>query len=56
MKVKHGGVTHKVTISMGVALCPNHAAEVEDVILAADAALYNAKENGRDQVIVAQKG
>jgi diguanylate cyclase (GGDEF)-like protein len=55
MVVKHGGMGHKVTISMGVALCPDHSDEVENVILAADAALYEAKENGRDQVAVAKK-
>ncbi len=43
-----------VTLSLGVATFPEHGATGEAVVLAADAALYCAKQGGRDQVVVAQ--
>jgi diguanylate cyclase (GGDEF)-like protein/PAS domain S-box-containing protein len=43
-----------ITISAGVAIYPEHGGSGKDVIRAADAALYRAKEEGRDRVIVAQ--
>jgi diguanylate cyclase (GGDEF)-like protein/PAS domain S-box-containing protein len=43
-----------ITISIGVALYPVHGDLVEEVIYAADAALYRAKEEGRNRVVVAQ--
>jgi len=42
-----------ITISAGVAVFPEHGANGRDVIRAADAALYRAKEEGRDRVVVA---
>jgi diguanylate cyclase (GGDEF)-like protein/PAS domain S-box-containing protein len=42
-----------ITISAGVAVFPDHGATPKDIITAADAALYEAKRNGRDQVAVA---
>lgn len=48
-----------ITISIGIAMLPGKTAEAEESVLAgnlvasADAALYRAKENGRNQVIVA---
>jgi diguanylate cyclase (GGDEF)-like protein len=38
------------TISLGVAVFPDHGATGEEVIAAADAALYRAKQAGRDRV------
>jgi diguanylate cyclase (GGDEF)-like protein len=38
------------TISLGVAVFPNHGATAQEVIAAADAALYRAKQAGRDRV------
>ena len=43
-----------VTTSIGIALYPNHADNMEDTIKAADEALYVAKQNGRDRAEVAQ--
>ena len=43
----------KVTISVGVAALPEHGFEVSTILKTADSALYQAKTNGRDQVIVA---
>jgi diguanylate cyclase (GGDEF)-like protein len=39
-----------VTASLGVALCPAHATDAEDLLRAADHALYKAKGGGRNQV------
>ncbi|HCF28713.1 MAG TPA: GGDEF domain-containing protein, partial [Cyanobacteria bacterium UBA11049] len=42
-----------ITLSMGVASFPTHGVDPEAVIKAADEALYRAKNEGRDRVIVA---
>ena len=42
-----------VTISVGVASFPQHGMSPKELMAAADAALYNAKRSGRDQVSVA---
>jgi predicted signal transduction protein with EAL and GGDEF domain len=39
-----------VTISAGVASAPDNANDAERLMAAADAALYDAKRNGRDRV------
>ena len=45
----------RVTISGGVAVFPEHAADSSALLEAADRALYRAKERGRDKVLVAQR-
>ncbi len=40
-----------ITLSMGIAIYPDHGIELNDLIQVADAALYKAKEQGRDKVI-----
>ncbi len=42
-----------LTLSLGVACYPNHGLEGEAILKAADAALYRAKQEGRDRVIIA---
>jgi diguanylate cyclase (GGDEF)-like protein len=42
-----------VTVSIGVAEVPVHGTSPKDLIEAADAALYRAKREGRDRVMVA---
>jgi PleD family two-component response regulator len=42
-----------VTISVGVASFPQHAMSPKELMAAADAALYEAKRGGRDQVAIA---
>ncbi len=39
-----------VTSSMGISLYPDHALRIDDLIKGADAAMYQAKQGGRDQV------
>jgi diguanylate cyclase (GGDEF)-like protein len=43
-----------VTLSLGVAVFPDHGLTSEAVLHAADAALYRAKREGRDRVVVAE--
>ena len=42
-----------VTISLGVASCPKHAMSERAIYAAADAALYRAKEGGRNRAVIA---
>jgi diguanylate cyclase (GGDEF)-like protein len=51
LQVKYQGRFLKsTTISLGVAIFPDHGQTAEEVITAADAALYRAKQAGRDRV------
>jgi diguanylate cyclase (GGDEF)-like protein/PAS domain S-box-containing protein len=47
-----GQLLGTISISMGVALCPDHGSSISDVLRAADQALYCAKREGRDRVSV----
>ncbi len=44
----------KITLSLGVACFPTHGLDGEAVIKAADTALYRAKQEGRDRVVLAE--
>ena len=44
-----------ITISLGVSSYPQHGPSVTDLIDAADRALYQAKRQGRNQTVVAQR-
>ncbi len=46
----HGGIT----LSLGVAIYPQHGRTIETVLRAADAALYRAKQGGRNRVVAAE--
>ncbi len=50
LKISHGGKIYGVTISIGVAAFPEHGPSAQDALVAADAALYRAKADGRDRV------
>jgi diguanylate cyclase (GGDEF)-like protein len=43
-----------VTVSLGVAVFPEHTTNFEEIVQKADRALYQAKHNGRDRVEIAQ--
>jgi len=45
-----------ITVSLGIASYPEHGATVESLLAAADSALYRAKNEGRNQSVVAQAG
>ena len=48
-----GGALEAITLSLGLALFPVHGATGRAVVHAADEALYEAKHQGRDRVVVA---
>ncbi|HVT66895.1 MAG TPA: GGDEF domain-containing protein [Trebonia sp.] len=48
------GAVVSVTISIGVAVLGSHGTELNDLLDAADKALYRAKRHGRDQVCLAR--
>ncbi len=48
------GIEHKITVSIGVASLSQTTGEFDDLLHAADSAMYQAKENGKNQVIVYQ--
>jgi len=51
--VQHAGqALGNVTLSIGVSVFPDHGATLETLIDAADRALYRAKAEGRDRVVV----
>ena len=43
-----------ITLSLGVAAYPQHGRNMETVLRVADTALYRAKQEGRDRIIVAE--
>lgn len=43
-----------LTVSVGVAVCPAHATTLGTLLHAADAAMYAARQAGRNRVVVAQ--
>ena len=53
LRVQHAGLAlDGISISLGVAIYPEHGRTKEAVLHAADTALYRAKQQGRDQVVV----
>lgn len=54
LQISYNGLTlNALTASLGVASFPDHGPQDVDVFKAADAALYQAKAQGRNQVVVA---
>lgn len=51
-----GQALGSITVSAGVAGLPQHGVLPEELLQAADAALYRAKAEGRDRVVGAQRG
>ncbi len=55
IRLVHRGVhLHRVTISVGVSCYPLHGQNAEDLLRAADAALYRSKNNGRNRTTMAE--
>jgi len=50
-----GRLVGPITISIGIGIFPDHANNVETVLRVADAAMYRAKESGRNRVVVGDK-
>jgi diguanylate cyclase (GGDEF)-like protein len=54
LSIMHQGrLLRRATISLGVAAFPEHGSTVQILVQTADKALYQAKEEGRDRVVVA---
>jgi len=49
LSTKYGEIELRVTISIGVAVYPQHAKSLQEIIQFADAAMYAAKRAGRNQ-------
>jgi diguanylate cyclase (GGDEF)-like protein len=47
-----GRVVGPITVSVGIGIFPDHGDSAEAVLRAADAALYQAKQLGRNRVVV----
>jgi diguanylate cyclase (GGDEF)-like protein len=57
LAVQHRGQTvGAITVSVGIAVLPEHGIGPSDLIAAADRALYRAKETGRDRTVCADYG
>lgn len=55
LQVSHRGkVLEMITLSLGVAIFPEHGANEDDLLRAADNAMYQAKAAGRNRVVVAE--
>jgi diguanylate cyclase (GGDEF)-like protein len=55
MRVRiRGESLREITLSIGVAVYPQHAETLEEVLRAADRALYEAKHLGRNRAIPAE--
>jgi diguanylate cyclase (GGDEF)-like protein/PAS domain S-box-containing protein len=55
LQVLNGQPHLPVTISLGIAVYPEHGSTTNELIVAADKAMYRAKKRGRDRVITAQR-
>ncbi len=53
LKIPWSGAVLEITISIGVAFFPDHGDTLQQAVEAADAALYKAKQQGRNCVITA---
>ncbi len=53
LRINHRGITCQITISLGVSAFPESGPTIEAARNAADAALYQAKRQGRDRVVAA---
>jgi diguanylate cyclase (GGDEF)-like protein len=51
--LKEDNVNINLTVSVGVAICPDHARTREEIVAAADHAMYAAKRNAKNMVYVA---
>jgi diguanylate cyclase (GGDEF)-like protein/PAS domain S-box-containing protein len=53
LRIRHGQVIEQITVSLGVAVFPEHGESAKEALKSADRALYAAKAAGRDRVAVA---
>jgi diguanylate cyclase (GGDEF)-like protein len=51
-EIVHAGRFLRVTLSIGISMFPDHGTTAQTVLDAADAALYRAKQSGRNRVVM----
>ncbi len=51
----NGEIVYQLEASIGIACYPEHGHNYDQILQAADAALYKAKERGRNQVVLAEE-
>lgn len=56
IKTKTSPISNVVTVSLGLCLCAGDGVDVDDLITEADAALYKAKELGRNCMCIHSRG
>jgi len=49
----HGDRLASITLSMGIAVYPDHGTDVETILGVVDKALYRAKQEGRNRIVIA---
>lgn len=54
LEIETSGGNVSVTVSIGISSYPQYGPDANSVICAADAALYRAKSNGRNQVVISE--
>lgn len=54
LEIGTSGENVSVTVSIGISSYPQYGQDADAVICAADAALYQAKSNGRNQVVISE--
>jgi diguanylate cyclase (GGDEF)-like protein/PAS domain S-box-containing protein len=55
LHIPHGQLQQPVTLSLGIAGYPEHGLTADELIKAADQAMYRAKQSGRDRVVTAPR-
>jgi diguanylate cyclase (GGDEF)-like protein len=56
LQIQHRGVSlGTITMSLGVAACPEHGEDPESILQAVDTALHKAKAAGRNHLVVADR-
>ena len=48
-----GSVLQSITVSMGISMFPKHGCEMDELLRAADTAMYQAKHSGRNSIVPA---
>ncbi len=56
LAIRSGGTALSITVSIGIAGMPDHGDSAQELIAAADAALYAAKDAGRNRALLAPVG
>ena len=54
MRVLHQGRDIHTTLSIGIAMFPEHGKSEEEILLKADRALYAAKQSGRNRIVISE--